>query len=109
MALGLLGAGVADHAALTLLAQSAQDFCPVCTVFLGLKNRKEAVPRMECVLGEFSVEGLVTNVPFHLLVMRNRRFLSGEYTTRCARQLFSQLLREGLLEELKVFQLPWEG
>ncbi|MGB9846783.1 MAG: acetyl-CoA carboxylase biotin carboxylase subunit [Desulfotomaculales bacterium] len=70
------------------------------------KDRKEAVSRMECALGEFSVEGLVTNVPFHLLVMRNRRFLSGEYTTRCARRLFSQLLREGMLEELKAFQFP---
>ncbi|MEW5897666.1 MAG: acetyl-CoA carboxylase biotin carboxylase subunit [Bacillota bacterium] len=73
------------------------------------KNRKEAISRMECALSEFSVEGLVTNIPFHLLVMRNRRFLSGEYTTRCARQLFSQLLREGMLEELKTFQLPQEG
>jgi len=70
------------------------------------RNRKEAIARMECALRELVVEGVVTNIPFHLLVMRNRRFLNGEYTTRCARQLFSKLSREGIREELKSLCLP---
>lgn len=61
---------------------------------------------MECALRELVVEGVVTNIPFHLLVMRNRRFLNGEYTTRCARQLFSKLSREGIREELGTLRLP---
>ncbi len=70
------------------------------------RNRKEAISRMDYALRELVVEGVVTNVPFHLLVMRNRRFLNGEYTTRCARQLFSKLSREGILETLETLKLP---
>ncbi|MCP5102676.1 MAG: acetyl-CoA carboxylase biotin carboxylase subunit [bacterium] len=44
-------------------------------------DRREAVERMKRALDEFHIEGIKTTIPFHKEVMRNREFLSGQYTT----------------------------
>lgn len=45
------------------------------------RDRREAVDRMKRALDEFYIEGVKTTIPFHKEVMRNRIFLSGQYTT----------------------------
>lgn len=44
-------------------------------------DRREAVERMKRGLAEFQIEGIKTTIPFHKEVMKNREFLSGQYTT----------------------------
>jgi acetyl-CoA carboxylase biotin carboxylase subunit len=44
-------------------------------------DRREAVERMKRALDEFCLEGIKTTIPFHREVMRNKEFLSGQYTT----------------------------
>ncbi len=45
------------------------------------KNRSEAISRMRRALEEFIVKGVPTTIPFHLEVMNNQTFLSGDYAT----------------------------
>lgn len=44
-------------------------------------DRREAVERMKRALDEFYIEGIKTTIPFHKEVMKNKEFLSGQYTT----------------------------
>jgi len=44
-------------------------------------DRREAVDRMKRALDEFHIEGIKTTIPFHKEVMKNKEFLSGQYTT----------------------------
>ena len=45
------------------------------------KNRDHAIARGKRALEEFTVEGLKTTIPFHLKVLEDKRFLSGEFDT----------------------------
>ncbi|MFO7445424.1 MAG: acetyl-CoA carboxylase biotin carboxylase subunit [Ignavibacteriaceae bacterium] len=45
------------------------------------KNRQHAVARGKRALEEFIVEGIKTTVPFHLQVLEDKRFLSGNFDT----------------------------
>jgi acetyl-CoA carboxylase biotin carboxylase subunit len=45
------------------------------------RSRDEAVQRMRRALGEFIVVGVETNIPFHLQVLSDERFLAGELST----------------------------
>jgi len=45
------------------------------------RDRSEAIGRMRRALGEYAVLGVKTNIPFHLAVMGNDRFLRGELGT----------------------------
>jgi len=45
------------------------------------ENREETLARMERALSEYIIEGLVTNIPFHLKVLNNAFFRKGEYYT----------------------------
>jgi len=44
-------------------------------------DRREAIDRMKRALDEFHIEGIKTTIPFHKEVMKNKEFLSGQYTT----------------------------
>jgi len=44
-------------------------------------DRLEAVARMRRALEEFRTSGVSTNIPFHLQLLANRRFLEGRYDT----------------------------
>jgi len=46
------------------------------------RDRDEAIRGMAQALQEFVVEGVHTLIPWHLRLLRNRRFLSGAYHTR---------------------------
>lgn len=45
------------------------------------RTRQEAVARMRRSLKELSIEGVTTTIPFHLLVLENEQFLSGNVYT----------------------------
>jgi acetyl-CoA carboxylase biotin carboxylase subunit len=46
------------------------------------RTREEAIARGKAALRETIVTGVQTNIPFHLQILENERFLSGNYTTR---------------------------
>ncbi len=46
------------------------------------KNRNEAISRMKRALDEFAIEGIHTTIPFHLMLLNNERFQSGEFDTK---------------------------
>jgi pyruvate carboxylase subunit A len=45
------------------------------------RNREEAIATMKRALREYRIEGIKTNIPFHLVALDNEVFLGGEYTT----------------------------
>jgi len=45
------------------------------------RSRDEAINRMKRALDEYVVKGIKTTIPFHLKVMSNEHFLSGDITT----------------------------
>jgi acetyl-CoA carboxylase biotin carboxylase subunit len=45
------------------------------------KNRHHAIERGKRALEEFTVEGIKTTIPFHLKVLEDDRFLSGNFDT----------------------------
>ncbi len=45
------------------------------------KNRREAIKRMDRVLGETKIEGIKTTIPFHKKIMNNEKFISGNINT----------------------------
>jgi acetyl-CoA carboxylase biotin carboxylase subunit len=45
------------------------------------ETRPEAIERMRRALAEYRVGGIKTNIPFHLRVMDNAEFQSGDYDT----------------------------
>jgi acetyl-CoA carboxylase biotin carboxylase subunit len=46
------------------------------------QTREEAIKKMDRALGEYIVEGIKTTIPFHQKLMRNEKFLKGEFTTK---------------------------
>jgi len=45
-------------------------------------TRELAIKRMECALKEFIVDGIRTNIPFHLKVLEHPDFVNGTHSTR---------------------------
>ncbi|HLZ73203.1 MAG TPA: acetyl-CoA carboxylase biotin carboxylase subunit, partial [Dehalococcoidia bacterium] len=45
------------------------------------RDRREAIRRMRRALHEFQIVGVRTNLPFHMAVMEDTRFLAGEFDT----------------------------
>jgi acetyl-CoA carboxylase biotin carboxylase subunit len=46
------------------------------------QTREEAISKMHRALSEFVVEGVKTTIPFHLRLMKDPNFISGNYTTK---------------------------
>jgi acetyl-CoA carboxylase biotin carboxylase subunit len=44
-------------------------------------DREAAIARMRRALGEYIIEGIETTIPFHMWVMRDPHFASGEFDT----------------------------
>ena len=44
-------------------------------------TRQEAIVRMKRALKEYSIRGIKTSIPFHILVMNTPEFVKGEYDT----------------------------
>jgi len=45
-------------------------------------TREEAIARMKRALSEFAVEGVKTTIPFHLKLLENEVFVSGDFNTK---------------------------
>lgn len=54
----------------------------VAKLIVVAKTREEAIKKMDRALGEYIVEGIKTTIPFHQRLMRNERFIEGNYTTK---------------------------
>jgi acetyl-CoA carboxylase, biotin carboxylase subunit len=46
------------------------------------QTRQEAINTMHRALSEYVIEGVKTTIPFHLQLMRDERFLSGDFNTK---------------------------
>ncbi|MFS0780990.1 acetyl-CoA carboxylase biotin carboxylase subunit [Bacillus sp. 1P06AnD] len=46
------------------------------------KTRQEAIDRMKRALNEFVIEGIHTTIPFHLKLLQNEDFVSGNFNTK---------------------------
>ncbi|GGL52725.1 acetyl-CoA carboxylase biotin carboxylase subunit [Halocalculus aciditolerans] len=46
------------------------------------KNREECIARSKRALAEFEIDGLVTVIPFHRLMLEDETFVDGEHTTK---------------------------
>jgi acetyl-CoA carboxylase biotin carboxylase subunit len=45
------------------------------------EDRNAAIARMSRALGEYIIEGIETTIPFHMWVMRDKNFISGDFDT----------------------------
>lgn len=45
------------------------------------KNREHVIERSKRALDEFAIEGIKTTIPFHLKVLEDKRFISGNFDT----------------------------
>ena len=46
------------------------------------QTREEAIAKMDRALSEYIVEGVKTTIPFHQKLMKNEKFLKGDFTTK---------------------------
>jgi acetyl-CoA carboxylase biotin carboxylase subunit len=46
------------------------------------QTREEAINTMHRALSEYVIEGIKTTIPFHLQLMKDERFISGDFTTK---------------------------
>ena len=46
------------------------------------QTRKEAIDTMYRALSEYVIEGIKTTIPFHLQLMKDERFISGDFNTK---------------------------
>ena len=53
------------------------------------KDRHEAIKKMEAALSEMVVDGIQSNIPFHLKVMRHEQFIDGDIDTAFAQHITS--------------------
>jgi acetyl-CoA carboxylase biotin carboxylase subunit len=52
-------------------------------------DRKQAIRRMQRALGEYVVQGIRTNIPFHRAALSDEAFISGTYDTRFVERLLA--------------------
>ncbi|MSQ47889.1 MAG: acetyl-CoA carboxylase biotin carboxylase subunit [Deltaproteobacteria bacterium] len=61
------------------------------------RTRTEAIQRMRRALQEYTVEGIVTNIPFHRWALQHPRFIAGDIDTGFIEQEFHGLPEEDAL------------
>ncbi len=54
----------------------------IAKVITVAQTREEAIAKMSRALGEFVIEGVHTTIPFHIKLMKDERYISGNYTTK---------------------------
>ena len=54
----------------------------IAKVITVAQTRQEAIAKMERALDEFIIEGIETTIPFHQKLMKDKKFLDGDYTTK---------------------------
>ncbi len=51
-------------------------------LIVSAQTREEALAKMERALSEYVIEGIHTTIPFHLQLMQDTKFRSGDFTTK---------------------------
>ncbi|MGH7301158.1 MAG: acetyl-CoA carboxylase biotin carboxylase subunit, partial [Candidatus Rokuibacteriota bacterium] len=59
----------------------------IAKIIVHAGDREEAVERMRRALGETSVEGVKTSIPFQLKVLADPAFVEGRFTSADSRRL----------------------
>ena len=54
----------------------------IANLIVTAQTREEAISKMKRALEEFVIEGVKTTIPFHLQLMQDPDYLSGNYTTK---------------------------
>ncbi|MEH0155612.1 acetyl-CoA carboxylase biotin carboxylase subunit [Limibacter armeniacum] len=54
----------------------------IAKLIVTAETREEVLRRMKRALNEFVIEGIKTTIPFHLKLMDNEQFKSGDFTTK---------------------------
>jgi acetyl-CoA carboxylase, biotin carboxylase subunit len=54
----------------------------IAKLIISAQSREEAIVRMKRALQEFVIEGVKTTIPFHIKLMDNEKFKSGQFTTK---------------------------
>ncbi len=63
----------------------------IAKVIVHAESRDEAVKHMLVALNEFMIEGIKTTIPFHKKVLKNGKFLSGDFDTHFCETVNSEL------------------
>ncbi|HKJ30491.1 MAG TPA: acetyl-CoA carboxylase biotin carboxylase subunit [Balneolales bacterium] len=53
----------------------------IAKLIVSAPTRKEAIARMSRALNEFVIEGIKTNIPYHLQLMKDPNFIKGDFNT----------------------------
>jgi acetyl-CoA carboxylase biotin carboxylase subunit len=54
----------------------------IAKLIITARTREEAILKMKRALDEFVIEGIKTTIPFHVQLMKDERFVQGNYTTK---------------------------
>jgi len=54
----------------------------VAKLIVTARTREEVIVRMKRALQEFVIEGVKTTIPFHIKLMDDAQFKSGQFTTK---------------------------
>jgi acetyl-CoA carboxylase biotin carboxylase subunit len=58
------------------------------------KSREEAILKARRALDEFIIEGIPTTIEFHKIILRDKRFISGQFNTSLIDEILKELLQE---------------
>lgn len=61
----------------------------IAKLIVSAANRQEAVNRMKRALEEFVIEGIKTTIPYHLQLMEDPNFISGNFNTQYLEKSFT--------------------
>lgn len=60
----------------------------IAKLIVSASNREEAIKRMKRALEEFVIEGVKTTIPYHLQLMEDPNFISGDFNTQYLEKSF---------------------
>ena len=63
-------------------------------VIVHASSRQEAIARMRRVLTEFLIDGVKTNIDFHLAILRDPDFIAGDYDIGYLNRKLPQMIHD---------------
>ena len=61
----------------------------IAKVIVHGKNREESISKMKSALGEFIVDGIITNIDFLYKILENKNFIENNYDTSFIQKEFN--------------------
>ena len=84
------GPGVRIDSGLGLHAQVSMFYDPLISKLITWgRDRNEAIARMKRALDEYKITGVFTILPFHKVVMNNKKFIAGDLSTHFIEEEFT--------------------